>query len=137
MPWYGRDHQRGHPFGGPREESYEWMEWSKPSAGRRTILFRRTLHRAVALDPDSLDWWTADLQPWTCERQRYLEVALRDRLPRQAEPDERTHRLAVDVVRGRISMDDAARDLCLAFRDIALPDPEAHPWRRLSRPNYT
>ncbi|KAK9844975.1 hypothetical protein WJX74_009206 [Apatococcus lobatus] len=139
MPHFGRDHQRGPPNGGPYEDSYRWMEWSAPSEGRKTLLYRRSLHRAVAIDPDSLDWWTADLQPWTCERHRGLEVALRERLPEDCLPDRATHGLAVDVLRRRVHLDDAARDLCLAFRgtEARMPDAEARPWLRLPRPNRT
>jgi len=136
MPWFGRDHMRGKSTGGPFVDAYEYMEWSQPSEGRRTLLYRRTLHRAVAIDPDTLEWWTADLQPWTCEGHRHLEVALRERLRGHERPDARTHALAVDVLRKKATLNEAARELCEAFKAVKLPDAEARPWRRLSRPNW-
>lgn len=128
---------RGFPAGGPKDSTFDYVEWSRPSRGRTTILYRRSLHRGVALDPDTLEWWCADLQPWRAGPMvSGLEVALRRRLPPGSLPDDDTHALAVEVVQGRVSLDDAARDLCLAFRALDLPDENALAWLRPPRPNF-
>lgn len=117
--------------------SYHWMEWSRPGRGRRTILYRRSLHRAVALDPDTLEWWSADLQPWRAGPVLSgLEVALRSPLPRDCLPDGRTHGLAVAVVKGDVALEDAAEDLFAAFCALPLPDMDARPWEPLPRRNF-
>lgn len=137
MPWFGRDYASGSCTGGPYVDPYRWMAWSEPARGRKTLMYRRTLHRAVAIDPDTLEWYAADLQPWTCEKHRGLELALREPLPGLLADHARTHELMVDVIRQRTTLDEAAQRLCEVFRELEdsgkLPDLDARPWIRLPR----